>query len=154
LFIIDEHDDILNMKRARHALDLEAYRAAVQRWMSKADLRLHGKGLKSLQTYLPMPNCETEEHSKLLRRRRCIEPFLIPVVSDLVRSLREVGVDFCVVGAQSRATLFEITFDSCPGQEGVHRCIGLGVVDGSVLGHSLNQVCFVHELLLSTGYQG
>jgi len=28
-----------------------------------------------------------------------IEPFLIPVISDLVRGLREIGVDFCLVGA-------------------------------------------------------
>ena len=28
-----------------------------------------------------------------------IEPFLIPVVSDLVQGLREIGVDFCLVGA-------------------------------------------------------
>ena len=28
-----------------------------------------------------------------------IEPFLIPVISDLVQGLREIGVDFCLVGA-------------------------------------------------------
>lgn len=28
-----------------------------------------------------------------------IEPHLVPVLSDLVRGLREIGVDFCVVGA-------------------------------------------------------
>jgi predicted nucleotidyltransferase len=43
---------------------------------------------------------------------RRIEPFLIPVISDLVGGLREVGIDFCVVGA----LVPELLLDARPGR--------------------------------------
>ncbi len=37
-----------------------------------------------------------------------IEPFLLPVISDLVRGLRELRVDFCLVGALVPELLLDV----------------------------------------------
>ena len=46
LFIINEHANIMNMKRGLLATDLAAYRTAIQRWMPGVDLRLPKKPLE------------------------------------------------------------------------------------------------------------
>jgi hypothetical protein len=46
LFIINEHANIMNMKRGLLTIDLDAYRAAIQRWMPGVDLRLRKKPLE------------------------------------------------------------------------------------------------------------
>jgi hypothetical protein len=45
MFIINEHDNILNMARLPTTIDLEAYRPALQKWMPKAGIRATGKTL-------------------------------------------------------------------------------------------------------------
>src|SRR5437773_2332201 len=45
LFIINEHDIILNMARLDVPPDLDPYRPILHKWMPKAEIRLAGKAL-------------------------------------------------------------------------------------------------------------
>jgi hypothetical protein len=91
LFIINEHDNILNMKRGPLTTDLDPYRAAIQRWMPGVDLRLPKKPLECFDGVMTWKTLQEPVRYLVEEKKHLRHQDVRVVVEQLLRRRMEAG---------------------------------------------------------------
>jgi hypothetical protein len=94
LFIINEHDTILNMKRGYPTPDLDPYRAALERWMPGADLRLPKKPWQRFDRVMTWKALQEPIRYLVEEKRHLRNQDVRVVVEQLRRRRTEAGTDY------------------------------------------------------------
>jgi hypothetical protein len=91
LFIINEHVNILNMKRGPLATDLDLYRAAIQRWMPGVDLRVPKKPLERFNGVMTWKALQEPIRYLVEEKKHLRHQDVRVVVEQLLRRRTEAG---------------------------------------------------------------
>jgi len=91
LFIINEHVNILNMKRDPFTTDLDPYRAAIQRWMPGVDLRVPKKPLERFDGVMTWKGLQEPIRYLVEEKKHLRQQDVRVVVEQLLRRRTEAG---------------------------------------------------------------